>query len=403
MKFEYLESLITVSKQEGVISWAEITITLVCGFLLYYLTQVVHKPKLFCKPGLWCETLKEHLKELENDQWPLLWCFWPLWQAAFHTLLMKPQHFDFERKEIETEDGGSFTLDFYGFEEDNEDNETKPILLILPGATGHSGKVYVREFISIALNRKYRAIGLNFRGWGRGVRLKTEKVSCVGNLSEIKAAFKHITKEHPNAPIMVIASSIGAVTFTNYLARESNKINQNIRAVMLLGVPWDPMESKARLSEFWINLVVNKHMTQNMINHVKRNNAVVEDSVQTLGIDLEEVYQSQTVWDFDDRYLCPLYGYKDHMEYYKDVGIVSLPLEKITVPVLALCTEDDPLCRGKAIPLQKIMTNSLLAVVTTKFGGHLTWLEGIMPTYKRFPHRVFEQYVDIFFGETKSV
>ena len=55
------------------------------------------------------------------------------------------------------------------------------------------------------------------------------------------------------------------------------------------------------------------------------------------------------------------------------------------------------------IPYDKILRNPLLAVVTTKYGGHLTWLEGVFPTYKRFPHRVFEQYTDLFFASPDNV
>jgi len=83
---------------ETIISISQIFYVLVCGFFLYYFTRVVHKPKLYCsKNGTWHETLKSNLKELEKDQWPLVWCFPPLWQAVFHTLVMKPKKIDFER------------------------------------------------------------------------------------------------------------------------------------------------------------------------------------------------------------------------------------------------------------------------------------------------------------------
>ena len=35
------------------------------------------------------------------------------------------------------------------------------------------------------------------------------------------------------------------------------------------------------------------------------------------------------------------------MDFYKKVGLVSLDFKQIAIPVVALCTEDDPLCRGK--------------------------------------------------------
>ena len=82
----------------GIISTSQILYALVFGFFLYYFTRVVHKPKFYCsKNGTWHETLQSNLKELEKDQWPLVWCFWPLWQAGFHTLVMRPKKMDFER------------------------------------------------------------------------------------------------------------------------------------------------------------------------------------------------------------------------------------------------------------------------------------------------------------------
>ena len=83
---------------DAAITWPQIIYTILFGFVLYYLTQVVHKPKFYCnKEGSFYQDLKDYLTELDKDQWPLLWCYWPLWQAGFHTLIMPPQKFDFER------------------------------------------------------------------------------------------------------------------------------------------------------------------------------------------------------------------------------------------------------------------------------------------------------------------
>jgi len=54
------------------------------------------------------------------------------------------------------------------------------------------------------------------------------------------------------------------------LARQSNNVHRNVIGALLLGVPWDPVESKESLSKFWNNLIVNKHMTDNLIQQVKR-------------------------------------------------------------------------------------------------------------------------------------
>ena len=56
-------------------------------------------------------------------------------------------------------------------------------------------------------------------------------------------------------------------------------------------------------------------------------------------------FKSKTVWDYDDRYTCPMFGYKDHEHFYDDAAVEFLPLKDISVPVLAFNADDDPMCR----------------------------------------------------------
>ena len=56
----------------------------------------------------------------------------------------------------------------------------------------------------------------------------------------------------------------------NYLIRKGNTINQNIVAAIMMGTPWDPVESKNQLTKFWSNLIINRHMTRQLLEAVKR-------------------------------------------------------------------------------------------------------------------------------------
>lgn len=58
-------------------------------------------------------------------------------------------------------------------------------------------------------------------------------------------------------------------------------------------------------------------------------------------------FKAKTVWDYDDRYTCPMFGYKDHEHFYDDAAVEFLPLKDISVPVLAFNADDDPMCRRK--------------------------------------------------------
>ena len=67
----------------------------------------------------------------------------------------------------------------------------------------------------------------------------------------------------------------------------------------------------------------------------------------TLNDILKFLFKSKTVWDYDDRYTCPMFGYKDHEHFYDDAAVEFLPLKDISVPVLAFNADDDPMCRRK--------------------------------------------------------
>lgn len=57
--------------------------------------------------------------------------------------------------------------------------------------------------------------------------------------------------------------------------------------------------------------------------------------------DLENVFSSRTIREFDSRFTSPLFGYNDVKEYYKDACLAG-KLDQIKVPLLALNAIDDP-------------------------------------------------------------
>ncbi len=57
--------------------------------------------------------------------------------------------------------------------------------------------------------------------------------------------------------------------------------------------------------------------------------------------DLDKVFSSRTIRDFDSHFTSPLFGYSDVREYYADASLAG-KLHNIHIPVLALNALDDP-------------------------------------------------------------
>ena len=52
----------------------------------------------------------------------------------------------------------------------------------------------------------------------------------------------------------------------------------------------------------------------------------------------------------------------------------------VQVPTFAINAEDDPFQPEDSIPKVQAENSSHVAILTTKYGGHVGWLEGWVPT-----------------------
>ena len=52
----------------------------------------------------------------------------------------------------------------------------------------------------------------------------------------------------------------------------------------------------------------------------------------------------------------------------------------VSVPFLAVHAEDDPLVSPEGVPVTAMVSNPTLTVVWTRWGGHIGWGEGLLPS-----------------------
>ena len=67
------------------------------------------------------------------------------------------------------------------------------------------------------------------------------------------------------------------------------------------------------------------------------------------------------------------------------------------MPVLSLNAEDDPFQPGDTIPTDEARQCDHLGVLTTRYGGHIGFMEGLIPTRYHFSDRLFAQYASAVF------
>lgn len=126
------------------------------GLVVYYHKVVVAPVELHSKKGSkFARFLRRSLDILNEDYRPTLWCFESRFQTVFASIV---RHFisdiAYKREILKFSDGGEAGLDWLEAKEREsqvkDEDYDGPIILFLPGLTGHSQSEYIKSFINVA-------------------------------------------------------------------------------------------------------------------------------------------------------------------------------------------------------------------------------------------------------------
>lgn len=89
----------------------------------------------------------------------------------------------------------------------------------------------------------------------------------------------------------------------------------------------------------------------------------------------------QSIWEFDDRYTAPLFGFGSAANYYATQSSQNF-LRRISIPGLLITAQDDPLVPYSIYKQNAALaSNSLLQLIAPRFGGHLGFLSRNAPRF----------------------
>ena len=197
-----------------------------------------------------------------------------------------------------------------------------------------------------------------------------------------------LNKNFPEAPVIATGVSLGGIILGNYLAAQGEKARSKLLAAVLISVCFDTFEGSKSLEKPGLNLLLNRHLANSLVESIKE---VKEHFVSNKKWDLEQVFTSTTVREFDSRFTTKMFGYKDVVEYYTAARLYH-KVENIKVPTLAINAEDDPFQPGDSLPKDGAARSTHLAIVTTQYGGHVGFVDGFLPNGYFFSDRLFSQF-----------
>lgn len=303
-----------------------------------------------------------------NDRWAL-----PRLLFQYFTTPNKTDEPDFwdSRERINTPDGDWFHADTKYSNGDFGSDEV-PTVLILHGLESNSDSMLTKEMAHLVTSElKMHCTCLNFRGCS-GEPNDTIGAYHLGFTDDLHHFLEQRRQQGVTAPVYLTGFSLGANAILKCLGElgDDAKSKYNIGGGVALCAPLDQERNSMFLAQPGINRLVYtnfllKSLKQKAVYQLER---FCGNDPATSLFDYPRAIDSETIIDFDDAFLAPIYGYKDCWEYYRKTSSIHF-VDSISVPTLIINAKDDPymdpdvfFAEKQSVPVQ---------MVTMPHGGHL--------------------------------
>jgi predicted alpha/beta-fold hydrolase len=268
----------------------------------------------------------------------------PLITSAAPTLV--EYKVDYEREELEDGAGGAVAIDWatppLPEGKDVLDVAT-PVLCVFPGMAGHSEKDYIRSMTQkILQGLGWRVCVMNWRGFNS--TLKSARVSCPADTSDMEQVFHHASAKYPGAPIFAIGFSMGSNQLVKYLGKHNGKHPVTAAVSVCNGFEYEVHMSRVESTTLGQS-VYSRGMTYLHQEYLRTQGEQLRQ--MDAQFDLDRALAATSHSEFDQA-VFPLYqkygpvAYADLKAYYADVD--SRPfVPSVSIPLLCIQSADDPL------------------------------------------------------------
>jgi uncharacterized protein len=236
-------------------------------------------------------------------------------------------------------------------------------IVLLHGLEGCADSGYMQSFAQAALRRGFGVHRLNLRSCGNTEEL-CETMYHSGLTSDTRAILEHI-QQRLGGPVFVVGFSLGG----NVVLKLAGELGSTdlLSGVCAISTPID-LAACVRCTEKRTNALYARRFVARLCEHVRKKSKLSPHLYNTTGI-----AQVKTVWEFDDRFTAPLFGFGSAAHYYATQSAAEY-LDRIRVPALVICAKDDPLVPFEIYNHPAFRSNPALTLLATEHGGHLGFL-----------------------------
>lgn len=276
----------------------------------------------------------------------------------------------YRREQVKADDDAMLNLDW--LEPANAQSDS-PVLVVLPGITGHSRSGYLVHLVAGAYNRGWRVVVLVYPGTDLS-KVVTARFLRSHVTHDLHTTVEHIHGLFPKSFIYTCGYSMGAAMLTKYLVEKGE--NSLIKAAICCSNPFDVSYSVQKMRAGGIKRLYTIHFLAALKKMFRNNYEVFQKAFPH--ITLDELNNISSVEEYDTRVTMRHFGFDSLEEYYTQLGCKNL-IPHVAVPMLVAHARDDPIVPNEVVPLDTLAANPNILTLTTNMGGHTGWLHGLNP------------------------
>ncbi|KAF7244226.1 Protein ABHD15 [Varanus komodoensis] len=318
--------------------------------------------RLFCKPSALAHALVgafRHSAELDARHW--LWKGWPSLQTAVQLLWPPGRPLAISREHLQLPDGGIVALDWVGAPPGRAG--APHVLLIVPGAAGQVTRG-IRQLCRLALREGCFPAVFNRRGHN-GCPLTTPRLQPFGDPADLREAVAYVRFRHPSAPLFAVSEGSGSGLLLSYLGEHGASSGLagaacvspvlRARAWFEAGTPW---------WHEWISLALQRRQISRYAEALRG------------AVDVDRALGSRSLRALEEALFCHAGSPGATWEAYWERNEPLRDADEVAVPVLCLCSADDPVRGppGATLPWELFQSSPYLFLLLSPHGGHCGFL-----------------------------
>lgn len=277
-------------------------------------------------------------------------------QTVIPSLVRKVQGVAYQRERLVLQDGDFVDLDWL-------ENAKNRLVILTHGLEGDSNRQYIRGTAKLFAENDYDVLAWNCRSCS-GEMNKAFRLYNHGEIGDLGEVITHALQRNRYDEVVLIGYSMGGNIILKYLGVNGHQLPGAIKGGVAISSPTD-LGASAVLLDRPSNRFYRDRFMRKLIVKISQKAASFPGR-----LDMNRLRDVKQWRDFDDFFSAPVNNYRDADDFYTQASAVNF-MPGITVPVLLLNAQNDPLLSPECSPAWLAETHPHLFLETPRTGGHV--------------------------------